>query len=72
MKGSKAMRKTINIDDTNYERIKALADKQKMTITSVINMAVDRYIISHALNETFSDIMMRSFQQLSNGAKDNK
>lgn len=66
------MRKTINIDNTNYERIKALADKQKMTITAIINMAVDRYIISQTLNETFSDLMLKSLQQLSKGVIDNK
>jgi len=66
------MRKTINIDDKNYERIKALADKQKTTITSIMNMAVDRYIISYTLNETFSDIMLQSMKNLSLGDKQKK
>jgi len=64
------MRKTVNIDDQNYERIKALASKQKITITSAINMAVDRYIIGHALNETFSDIMQQSIKNLTLASKE--
>jgi len=72
MKGSKAMRKMINIDDKNYERIRSLANKQKMTITSVINMAVEKYITAHILNDTFNDIMMKSLQSLTVGDKENK
>jgi len=72
MEGSKTMRKMINIDDKNYERIKALANKQRMTITSVINMAVEKYITSQILNDTFSDIMLKSLQSLTVGDKENK
>jgi len=66
------MRKTVNIDNANYERIRTLASKQKITITSVINMAVDRYITSYTLNETISDIMLKSLQEVAKSSKQNK
>ena len=59
------MRKTINMIDKNYERIKALADKQKTTITQLINMAVDRYII----NVTKSDTMIHQVTNKKNNGK---
>jgi len=71
-KGSKNMRKTVNIEDKNYERIRALASNQKMTITAIINMAVEKYITSHVLNEAFNDIMLKSLQNITVGDKNNK
>jgi len=59
------MRKTINMIDKNYERIKTLADEQKTTITQLINMAVDRYII----NVTKSDTMIHQVTNKKNNGK---
>lgn len=38
------MRKMINIHDENYERVRAIASEKKITMTTIINQAIEAYL----------------------------
>jgi len=38
------MRKMVNINDDNYERVREIAKEKKITMTTIINQAIEGYL----------------------------
>lgn len=73
-KEGKNMRKTININDETYSRLKDIAKQRGTTATTLINQALQGYINGHdfgkELTPLFRDMMEKMIRQgLKDGTK---
>lgn len=55
----------LNINDKNYEKVRDIANSNSMTITNVINMAIEHYLFTNVMMESMKDLFTQKLSGIS-------
>lgn len=58
------MRKTININEKNYEAIRVYSVEQGVTITTAINQAIEHYLLGRVMFDSMKDLIETRLSKL--------
>lgn len=58
------MRKTININEKNYEAVRVYAAQQGVTITTVINQALEHYLLGRVMYDSMKELIEKRLSGL--------
>lgn len=59
------MRKSINVNDKNYEAIRVYAVQQGVTITTAINQAIEHFLLGRVMYDSMKDLIEDRLSKLS-------
>jgi len=58
------MKKTINISEKNYEALRVYAVQNGVTATTIINQAIEHYLLGKVMYESMKDLIEQRLSKL--------
>jgi len=59
------MKKTVNINDKNYEQLRVYAMEQNITITTALNQAIEQFLFGRVMYDSIKELIESRLSKIS-------